>query len=776
MAELLSEILDQYEFSTLQVLLNFNGLKNQGRLNKAELIRTLVTVLVDPEQVAGKVGRLSAAEREVLVVLQRHSGEASRGAILRRLRDLNLLDAGITRHDINSSQQPDYRHAGSRYLDEILAFLQALGLIFGRQAPDPWGRTTNLTFRLTLSYLIPPELRPLLPPPPPPPPALESLQPPAQVLESSARIFQRDLYIYWSYVDRNRPELIAKGLLAKRHLTAINETLLQHETIGTGKGEADFPRLMFLRIMLTQLELIEAKDFNLVSRPAENFFGLEPSERIRRTYEAYLAGRLFNELPLFHSVSSYSGESLVPVPDRLVAARRHIMAALALARGWTHVNSLCEYLHEYQYEFFLPRTFRGETINSSYYYAPTHPYTASGNPLGWEWSFPTTFDEAEGWQRIEKPLIAWQVTAPLFWMGLTDLGVRALKVKKTESAAPPDPDCFQLTTAGRWLLAGGAAPEIPVEGGQVVVQPDFTILAFDPISDVVLYRLEQFARRVSAERAILFRLSQQSVYAGQLAGWDAPRILAYLEELSHQPLPANVARTVTDWQTVHERIRVHPRVNVLHATAADLDALAAAPKTAGLLAHRVAPEVVLLPAEQKLAALKRQLVERGWWPVISSPSDALPARSVQLDAEGRLTFLQARPGLYLRAHLARFAEPEEDAYRLTPASIRRAANAGLPTAQVVTELERVLTQPVPAELAQRLLAWSGFFGQVDAEAMTVVRFKNAAALKEFQRNPQVNDLLRPLRPDDAQRLALVRPKDMEKLRRLMAELGVDWKE
>lgn len=766
MVEALNAILEQYEFSTLQAMLSFNGYKSQGRISKLELMRILMDLLLDPARVMGKLAKLSRSEREVLVALQRQSGEASRGAISRRLRDLNLLDARETRLDVNSSQQPEFNHADSRYLDETLAHLLALGLVFGRRAPDPWGRITNLTFRLTLTYVIPPELLKQLPPPPPLATAFEALQPPGQLQESSARVFQRDLYIYWSYVDRNRPELIAKGLLAKRHLTAVNETLLQRETIGTGLGEADFPRLLFLRLMLTQLGLIQTKELVLESRPAEKFFGLEPHERIRRTYEAYIEGRLINEMTLIHSISAYA-ERLLPVPDRLVNARRAIASCFSLARGWTAFETLIEYLRESNYEFFLPRTYRGDT-SDSYYYGAHHPYTASGNPLGWEWQFSPSMDESEGWRRVEGQLIVWQVTRPLYWMGLVDLGVR-----KTGTA---EPDCFQLSAPGRWLLAGGAPPEIPVGGGQVIVQPDFTILAFDPISDGVLYRLEQFSRRVSAERAILFRLSQQSVYAGQQAGWDTPRIQVYLEELSRQPLPANIARTLVEWQASHERIRIYTRVHVLHANPADLDELAADVKTAPLLAGRVSATVVVLPADHKLAVVKKQLVEMGWWPVITPQAAGLPARAVRLDGEGRLTFVQPRPGLYLRAHLARFAEPEGEGYRLTPASIRRAVNAGLSATQVVTELERVLSQPVPHEQSQRLMAWSGFFGQVEAEEMSVLRFKNAAALNQFRRDPQLADLLRPLRSEDLEHLVLVRPKDVEKLRRLLTERGVEWKD
>jgi hypothetical protein len=310
----------------------------------------------------------------------------------------------------------------------------------------------------------------------------------------------------------------------------------------------------------------------------------------------------------------------------------------------------------------------------------------------------------------------------------------------------------------------------------VIIQPDFTILAFDPITDGVIYRLEQFSQRVSAERAILFRLSQQSVYAGQQAGWSAARIQAYLEELSRQPLPGNIARTLAEWQAGHERIRIYPRVHVLHASQTDLDELAADHRTVALLERRVSEEVVVLPANQKLGSVKKQFAEMGWFPVITPQTAGLPERSVRLDDEGRLTFKTPRPGLYLRAHLARFAEPEGQDYRLTPASIRRAVNAGTPATQLVTELERVLEQPVPHEFAQRLLGWSGFFGQVEAEATTLLRFKNPAALQHFRRDPQLGELLRALRSDDLERLALVRTKDLEKLRRLLTERGVEWKE
>jgi hypothetical protein len=764
--ETLKDFLEPYEFATLQAMSNYNGYKTQPRQNKAELIRNLVSCFSDPVKVKQNFEKLTPPEQEAIRVFQRQGGRASRGGISRRLRDLKLIEERDTRLNPNTSQQPDFRKADSRILDEILAHLQVMGLVCGRPALDPWGHTGALTLRLTDEYLIPPPVLALLPPPPELP-HIVSAEAPFRVMESSARVFQRDLYLYWSYVYRTRPDLIAKGLLAKRHLTAVNETLLQRETINTGQGEADFPRLMFTRILLTQLGLIDPDNTAVLSaNNGEEFFGSEPSARVRRAFEGYLNGKLLNELTWFHAISGYSN-AVYPTPEPVLIGRKAVMAYFRQTDGWTAIGALINRIRETNYEFFLPRTHQSERQYA--YSPPTHPYTSSGNSLGWEWPGMIYLDESEGWQRVEAQWIAWIVTAPLYWMGLVDLGF------KSEDAKTPD--FFCLTALGRWLLADGPPPEIPLSGGQVIVQPDFTIMAFDPISDAVLFRLEQFSRRVSAERAILLRLSQQSVYAAQQAGWDAARIQTYLEELSHLPLPANVTRTLLEWQASHERIRIYPHVNVLHAPRpTDLDELANQDKIKPLLERTLAPGVVALPPDKKLGEVHRAFTSLSWWPVITPKNAALPPKSVTLDADGHLTCLQRSPGVYLRAHLARFAEAEGNAYRLTLTSIRRAARTGLTAPQIVEELNRVLVQPMPDGMAQRVLAWSGHFGQVEADQVTLLRFKSDSALKELQHDPELSAMLRTLRPADIDQLAIVRAKDLEKLRRLLEERGAEWKD
>ena len=293
----------------------------------------------------------------------------------------------------------------------------------------------------------------------------------------------------------------------------------------------------------------------------------------------------------------------------------------------------------------------------------------------------------------------------------------------------------------------------------------------------MLFHLEQFATRVSAERATLFRMSQASVYAGQQAGWNAARIQSTLEELSAQPLPANVARTLQEWQTAHERISIMAHVNVLHAPhPEDLDLLAQQKKAVPLLKQRPAPGVVVLPEGSKLGEVHQLLSGLGWWPVITSREAGLPPHSVVVDEEGRLAFVQRQPGLYLRAHLARFAEPQGDSFCLTPASIRRAANAGLSAAQMVTELNRVLVNRSRRCSSSACRPGPGHFGQAQVEDVALLRFKNESALADLLRDPDISRLLRTFRPADLEQTAVVRSKDVEKLRALLEERGVEWKD
>ena len=138
MAENLTEILDQVRvWPPCRPCCPFMGYKPQEKRphQQGRHHSPLVVFLTEPARVVKAYAALSPAEREVIVALQRQGGEATRGAIRRRLRDRGLLDPHETKLDTYSNQQPDFRRTDSRFLDEILAHLLACRP--GLWAPHP---------------------------------------------------------------------------------------------------------------------------------------------------------------------------------------------------------------------------------------------------------------------------------------------------------------------------------------------------------------------------------------------------------------------------------------------------------------------------------------------------------------------------------------------------------------------------------------------------------------------------------------------------------------
>jgi hypothetical protein len=761
----LFDILDHYNHNTLMVIANQNAIKVTVT-KKSTLTNMLSNALSNPERVRKAYAELGPVLREVVDTLQRSGGELRVATLRQRLTARKLIEVGGEAPF--SGRQPDPGKPDSRRFPEIMAYLLARGLVFARTYRDEYNQLASLDFRPAREYVIPDEIRAHLPPPQPEPAwRLTFSAAPGHILESSARTFQRDLYLYWSYIHQNEVELTAKNLIVKRHLTALNNTLLGKETIQTGQVETDFLRLVFLRAVLEQMGMIVRDGTRLRSKPDQStdFFTLNPLDRVKRTFEAYINNVHINELMWNNRVQQGGVYPTLPAPAQFADARRLILAHLKPATDWLKIEQITTWIRGMFYEFLFPRNYSDV---GQYYYRPYHPYMPVTNSFGWV--FPDITDDSEGWDRVEGAMIHSLISRPLFWMGLVDLG-------GAPDAKAHTPDLFRLTALGNWLLGGGPAPEIQQTGGQVVTQPDFTITAFDPVSDAVLYQLDQFAERITAERAVQLRMTQKSVYAGQQRDWNANRIQTYLESLTGQPLPGNVARTLQEWQTWHERIRVFPSVTILHASSVeDMQTLAEDSNLSEWLADRPAPDLAVLPAGRKPEALMSALLKRRWLPLISKKQGELPAGAIVMDTAGSLSFTVKTPDLYLRGYLARFADQEgPTTYRLTPTSVRRAANSGITAPQILADLKKVLRDPVPDTLVNNILAWAGHYGQASVEETTWINFKNEKALRELLDDAELGGLLHALKPADMHTSVRVNPKDLERVLKLLEERGVDIK-
>jgi hypothetical protein len=330
----------------------------------------------------------------------------------------------------------------------------------------------------------------------------------------------------------------------------------------------------------------------------------------------------------------------------------------------------------------------------------------------------------------------------------------------------------RLTDMGRWLLLNQPPPAIPEETGRVVVQPNFHIFAFDPISDAVLARLDSFAVRQNAERAIEYILSRESVYRAQQAGQSTADIHAWLEQTTGAALPQNVARSLAEWQGDFERIVIHSRVGWLETTPDQADMLMENPALRPAILKRVSATSLLIHSEH-MDTLERSLLAAGELPARSADPAGGHHNSILLAGDGRIEFAHQSPSIYARGRLQGVAQETGEGWQVTRASVSRARQAGMDPAAIIAALAEMATGGVPAPLQQQIKAWAGAYGAAAVQTVTVVQFKDHETLEELLADPALARLLHPWPPKMRIGMARIAPADVDAARTLLAERGVD---
>lgn len=115
--------------------------------------------------------------------------------------------------------------------------------------------------------------------------------------------------------------------------------------------------------------------------------------------------------------------------------------------------------------------------------------------------------------------------------------------------------CLGLTPPGRYLLGEGTFDYAPAPASEILVQPDFEIVFLAPAPRLEP-ELARFADRIGSGVGALFRITRASVMRGAEQGITADEMVAALEGVSRNPVPANVARQVRDWIAGTRRVRL----------------------------------------------------------------------------------------------------------------------------------------------------------------------------------------------------------------------------
>jgi Helicase conserved C-terminal domain len=744
-------VLASYQASSLQQMARERRIEPKGK-TKDELVRLIAPTLFDSAEIARAYGELVPVERQVVDELVLLGGSAPTSLIRRRLEAEGLVDTQARAqswHTAANRGSPSQR--GSRKFADVVARIGVVGLVFTTNGPsggmvelsEPGGGLYVPT--LILRHLPRVEL------------PLETTDEPPQVTPADPAAFVRDLTSLMSFVDREPLGLIARGALAKRYLARLDEQFQVHEAVARARSEDDLPRLSLLRALGEDLKLIAQRLATLALGDRAESFLKQPVEPRRATLlAAYRQTPGWCEIFRLPSNPTVRGVSGRQAPPLVVSARQRIIAEIAgLPAGqWVGLAQLRARLKRIAYDFLFPRF---DSPPDSGYYPPseTTPYYGA-NQLGWTFEVSRNADVA--WDQIEGGMIA-VVVQTLGQLGILDLGY-------ADGALA----ALRVTPEGSRLLQGEPLPSQPAEPN-VVIQPNFQIFAFAPTPDNVLFTLDRLADRVRTDQAIEYRLSRESIFRAEKHGLGVGDALGFLERISALPLPQNVRKSIEDWGALRDRVVVRRGSALLHvADPATLDALFADPTVSPLLGRRVAPTAALVPFAQ-LRPLHLRLLENSFVPALAEEEEVPPDPAYRVTPAGDILFRQRLPNIFVLGTLRAFVETTDGVTRLTLASLRQAARAGLTAEQVRTALERYHDGPLPAEVGELITRWTKDWGEGALAEVTLLQVETADVLASVFADPELRGQLQPI--PGAPTLAIVRAEFVEAVRRVLTARGME---
>jgi len=810
------QLLEIYHFSILKHMASLLDVP-VASASKAAHVRALAPVLLTPDAIKKGLAQLGEREMAALTAIQRADGRIEANRLRLQLLRQRVIepDPRTTTYYTSYRSDPLLPETHRTHFQSVIGRLMAAGVVCGEGiVEESYSTRTRIYYDNVQTLYIPEPVESVLPEAPPAEIRTMPLESLAHVHEGSARAFQRDLYFYWSTVRANPLSLTQQERLYRRDLRLVNDALLQPLELGS-RDEPDVPRLLFLRLLLTDLGLLKV-DSSRSEQPTQvraselpPFFGEGPLQRIRQTFTHWRDGTFWNEMLSVPGITIVNSVSrLEPAPKQVVDARKRVLQHIAelhkatvqrrsaqgsaqqgkeeralvpLADEWTPIAELLDELRSLDYDFLLPRDHRPSRSTYYAYYGYTQsrsPYISYGNEMGWSFS-PGFQDEAEGWEVVEAGFIRAILIEPLYWMGLVDVGYG----RGVGEALLPI--AYRLTAVGAQVLGVGPQVNIPQGEGRVVVQPNFEIFALDPISDMALANLDQFADRISGERAIKYQLSRESVYRAQRNGWTVTQILESLRRMSAQTeegasgaspaLPQNVVRALQEWQQLHERITIRPHATLLQAIdEATMEEVTGDPSVRRYLANRPGEKVAIVdPEPGKTDALIRTLQKAGYPPTRTrSPADAARP-SLTAGEDGQLHFATPLPSIYLFEQIAPFTgQDEQERYFVTQSAVQRAVEQGLNVQEILSRLQTLHVGPLPQQLAVKIRAWGHYYGDVAMETVTLIQIQDQETLQELLAEPGVKEILQPFAPSKDKALALVAKGDAARLHEFLAERAI----
>lgn len=441
----------------------------------------------------------------------------------------------------------------------------------------------------------------------------------AEPLTGATR-FQRDLYLYWqvAHTSGGLP-LTTRGFVTRPALRRIRTRLFASGvTPGISQqqpdtAEADDPPLFFLRRLLERLGLLRAtpdKSRLLAADRSDmvRYLALPLAERLRICARLWVAGGWWPDRLDSHAEPP---RLMIPAPPRIALSRRRLLHELAASDPQTRMH--------------IPAPSTPQLGAASRRKSSTSKRSSPARAL------PSAPNESES-QRAA-------LLGPLVWLGFVAL--EAPPPSSAERTARLDPVAYHSTTAAAILRQPGVGEAtttgdtgetaLSEQHGRVIIQPNFTIVAYPPLTAPELLLLDTCATEESFERAASYQLTRASIVQARQHGYDIIDLRQQLESFSGSPLPANVSTTLTDWARQAERVRLSHNVMLLEAaTATLLDALLADRSAARWIERRLTPTAALLTSDG-VAAARAWLLQHDELPASLSVTPVSASVSAQPD-------------------------------------------------------------------------------------------------------------------------------------------------
>ncbi len=744
--ETLPTLLQRYTKTTLVVLAQKFDQADALTLRKAELIDRLTTCITDYAGRETTARSLSPAQRSVLSLLLKWGGSARAGEV-----EWRLAQAGLV---CMPGSCPSTPHC--RPFVKVLKPLIEQGLVAVAYIPRPYGRLFELkllakktriaSFELTLPLEIITALEAWREPLPSPPdvaipPRMVRAAPPA-FEEHEPYLFLRDALLLWMWIRRRPLRITRKGQPFKREI----KRLRQHFAFDASWLETLIVFLLNWGFLIRDEGWLKADD-------AKSEFWHRPlAEQLAHLVETFThRPESFYDL-MQREATALAATSFTASVELVMRAPIQIRRALLsylqrLSTGkWMDLEALyCLVSHGQNGGLFF--TFESLAEVKAYlstWYAPSlSPFTNSGSAVRqMELGFLRTLFEVLG-----------------------ALGLVAL-TRDDEGAITALSPTSLLTS-----LMAEEPLNLPEAPWQWVVQPNgqIVVIGHPPLSR--LFRLERCCKLETLdERTMTYRLTREHLFIGFKQGETITTLRDFLSRQGQIPLPQNVVRTLEEWWTQYQRIRLLPHRLIVQVQDPALVELLLRNRRIAKAAYRPREDLLILPSalEREVSAI---LDREGYLPDLAGSAE--DGRRGQLRIEGA-RFLPATPflSLYLDAALAQFAEADGKGWRLTPESVRAAARRGMEAPQITAALEMMLGHPLPASWIHRIRQWSGHYGTVKAAEVVLLRFLDRQRLDDLlEVDPSLRPLIHPLHlPDEA--LAVVKKRDWAKVKAALQSLGI----